>query len=377
MLNFSDTIKGSNLIVKIRMPHDYEVNADLFQRLTEDNICGFFVPKECHKRHIELVGPIGISLKRKLSSEITAFDFFCFVLQILCVRKRIESENLNPELCLWEAQKVFLNNNTKELHFIYLPIKSFPNENNMKSLLDEVIYSAKLTSDNIDELVMFKSFLNKKGTYDIASIEEYIYNKHPDIVEIFDHEFIAKKNEASAFEQEKRKYDLEQNFLRESSMSVKSMIITEKPEKTEDSTDEKDTYFDKTVSFHDLAKKKTGISEIELLQSLDFYSYDDSLSRAPILFRDSTNEEIIIDKSVFKIGKEKRVVDYCVLDNKTVSRHHADIVKRENNYYIVDQNSTNKTLINGKAIKPMEEHQLFDGDIITMSNEMFTFSFQK
>lgn len=49
---------------------------------------------------------------------------------------------------------------------------------------------------------------------------------------------------------------------------------------------------------------------------------------SPNLIRVKTNEKIIINKPVFRIGKEKSYVDYFVSDNTAVSRSHANIVTR-------------------------------------------------
>lgn len=93
----------------------------------------------------------------------------------------------------------------------------------------------------------------------------------------------------------------------------------------------------------------------------------------PRLLRTSTGEEITINKPVFKIGKERANVDYCVTGNKTVSRVHAEIVNKSGACFIYDNNSTNKTYLNGTEIPVQIEIKLRDGDIIKMSNEEFEF----
>lgn len=63
----------------------------------------------------------------------------------------------------------------------------------------------------------------------------------------------------------------------------------------------------------------------------------------PYLLRIKNNERIELNKPVFRIGKERSYVDYFVSDNTAVSRSHANIINKDNEFYIVDTNSTNHT----------------------------------
>lgn len=93
----------------------------------------------------------------------------------------------------------------------------------------------------------------------------------------------------------------------------------------------------------------------------------------PYLHRFSTQERIFIDKPVFHIGKERSYVDYCVSGNATISRSHADIISRDGQYFIVDNNSTNHTYVDGDRIPSNKEIPLAHGTKIRMSDEEFEF----
>ena len=80
-----------------------------------------------------------------------------------------------------------------------------------------------------------------------------------------------------------------------------------------------------------------------------------------------------ITKSDFKIGKERKNVDFCITDNPAVSRVHATIVIREEMYYIVDMRSTNFTFVDDKKIQPGRETPLHNGAKITIADEDFIF----
>ncbi|MDL2289414.1 FHA domain-containing protein [Clostridia bacterium OttesenSCG-928-F22] len=93
----------------------------------------------------------------------------------------------------------------------------------------------------------------------------------------------------------------------------------------------------------------------------------------PYLIRESTKQIISVDKPGFRIGKDKNSADFCVTDNTAVSRSHVVIHTREDRYFIVDQNSTNKTYIDGQVIPPNQEIEIFPGAKIKLANEEFVF----
>ena len=93
----------------------------------------------------------------------------------------------------------------------------------------------------------------------------------------------------------------------------------------------------------------------------------------PYLRRSSNNEKILLDKPIFRIGKERSYVDYCISGNPTISRSHADIIGRNGQFFIVDNNSTNHTYVNGEMIPSNTEIPLSHGTKIRLSNEDFEF----
>lgn len=93
----------------------------------------------------------------------------------------------------------------------------------------------------------------------------------------------------------------------------------------------------------------------------------------PYLLRIKNNERIELNKPVFRIGKERSYVDYFVSDNTAVSRSHANIINKDNEFYIVDTNSTNHTYVNGSMIQSNVETKIEHGTKIRLANEDFEF----
>jgi hypothetical protein len=96
--------------------------------------------------------------------------------------------------------------------------------------------------------------------------------------------------------------------------------------------------------------------------------------RQAYLVREKNGERVPITKEKFIIGKEKSFVDYFIADNTAISRSHAYIVNRNNEYYIVDTNSKNHTYVDGKLITPNTEINITNDCKIKLADEDFIFN---
>lgn len=93
----------------------------------------------------------------------------------------------------------------------------------------------------------------------------------------------------------------------------------------------------------------------------------------PYLLRVSTGEKIIIDQSIFKLGRSKKFVDYYVGGNDTISKVHAYITSKANQYFLVDNSSRNHTFLDGNVLEPIEQMRLKHKSKIRLAKEEFVF----
>lgn len=98
-------------------------------------------------------------------------------------------------------------------------------------------------------------------------------------------------------------------------------------------------------------------------------------SLQPYLTRMKNKEQIVINKPIFRIGKERSYVDYFIGDNPAISRSHANIITRDDGYYIEDTNSTNHTYVNGQLIVSGSQVKLERNTQICLGNEEFLFNY--
>ncbi len=96
----------------------------------------------------------------------------------------------------------------------------------------------------------------------------------------------------------------------------------------------------------------------------------------PVLLRNRTGETVTVNKPIYRIGTEQRYCDFFISDNTFISRSHADIITKNERYYIVDKNSTNRTYVDGKVIGVEQEVEIFPGTSIRLANEDFTFTME-
>jgi pSer/pThr/pTyr-binding forkhead associated (FHA) protein len=80
------------------------------------------------------------------------------------------------------------------------------------------------------------------------------------------------------------------------------------------------------------------------------------------------NQRTPIEGAVVQIGRAPGCD--IVLDDRNVSRRHAEIRRRGPVVVLIDLDSTNGTIVNGRRVR---EHPLADGDRITLGNSRLTF----
>lgn len=126
-----------------------------------------------------------------------------------------------------------------------------------------------------------------------------------------------------------------------------------------------------TEYFHDESGEyETTVLSSQPVSMNQFESNKDEREHCLYLCRNLNGEKITVDVTPFSIGKDSVNMD-LVINNESVSRHHATIIYEDGDYYIMDNESTNGTTIEGVKLQPGEKGEIGNGYIISLGNESF------
>ena len=170
-------------------------------------------------------------------------------------------------------------------------------------------------------------------------------------------------------------------------MAVTFACSTKKPEKeseqrneTEDKR-EKKTFSPMSSNMKmEIGEKKESLDEGQMLSTEQGYFGETTLlsstkvaGPASLVSKEPGElATIYLKEDLTIIGKMATASD-AVIDLPTVSRMHAKIRKRDQDYYLTDLNSRNGTAVNGKLLKADEEYCLQDQDEVDFAQARYVF----
>lgn len=357
--------KECQLTVNVKLSSGEKINEIELDAFSRKYIRGFLkgrVIRKFGKKSIEYTGPIGISLHEYLKKPLEKKDFLFMIEQIVDMNQKVEANSLKADCVIWDINYVFINESTRELQFIYLPLEQKPERADIQAMVDSILYSVNPSQErNRNYISEFACFLNGMDRFDVNKIEHFILEEDRSVVRMI------KKHAAgqSGYITDKRS-----EYLRHyQDEDDERTGLLEDDEATGLLDDEEDTALLLDEGDNETTLLTSDDDETGILEEYP----EPPRVHYPYLIRESNDEKIEINKQVFRIGKERSYVDYFVMNNNAVSRSHADIITRGNQYYVKDLNSKNRTFINNRAIPVEQEMELLNGDRLCLANENFTF----
>lgn len=403
-MRISYKTKDCRLIVKVRASFRESFNTKELDRFSRVFLRCFLKPKVLKPSLIEYSGPVGISLENRLKKEITKRDFLFILEHIVVAVQKLSSNNFSLDYLQMDMRHIFINETTKELQFLYVPMIGAVEGSGVIDLINAVIYSAHPAMEKDTEYISrFNYFFSSLKPFDISKIEKFIQREDQTVVNT-----IKKHNSGqSGFMTSKQKSYYDHIAKKQQGDSDATDLLDEdeygatglmnEDEYGDTGLMNEDEYGDTGLMNEDeygatglmnedeygdtgLMDEDTGLlggdeeatgllcgDEAEgtaLLEGNEAY---------PELYRIQTGETISLNKPVFRLGKERSYVDYFVSNNNAVSRSHADIITRDSGYFVVDLNSKNRTYINGQVLAVQAETEIRDGDTLRLANEEFIF----
>ena len=394
MIRYKEKTKDCQLTVRVRLPFGSSVSDPELNFFSGKYLRGFLKPRRIRSNVMEYTGPIAVSLYERLKKPIRRYDFFFLIEQIVDATQKLQRNALPWNKVVWDLHHAYINETTRELQLIYLPLEGVTAQIQLLGFLEGIVYSAKPVDErDCDSISRFVYFLKSLRYYDPEKIEAYIAGEDRSIVNTI------KKHTTggSGFMTDKRKDYYEHYGQKGADADATDLLSRSDDDATGLLQDEEPTGLlndkEEATGLLNDEEEATGLLNDEdeatgLLNDEDeatgLLNEDDEEEGTglltenevhyPTLYRVLTAERIALNKPVFRLGKERSYVDYFVTNNNAVSRSHADIITRGGRYFVQDLNSKNRTFINGQAIPPQCECEIFDGNRLTLGNEEFIFN---
>lgn len=392
MAKYKVKTRGYQLVVKAKLTLREKLDERQFTLFSGKNIRGLLKAKRLGRNAVQYSGPIGISLAERLKKPIVKYDFLFIMEQVVYIFQKLKANSLAASSVVLDLGHVFINETTKEVLFIYLPLEQAGQETDIFAFMESIIYSAiSAQEEDMDYISRFVYFIKSLNVYDGEKIERFISGEDKTVVSTIKRHDARKsssvtgKPAAHNKQYDSRKTEAARLLDHEEATGLldhgEATGLLDHEEATgllgyEEATGLLDHEEATGLLGHEEAtglleeEEATGLL-VEEEEATALLQEEDHRDASLCMLR--TYEVILISKSVFRVGKESKYADYVVRDNDKVSRSHADIITRGSRYFIMDLNSTNGTYINGRQIPARQEVEVFNGDCLKLANEEFEF----
>jgi hypothetical protein len=325
------SIKKSTVTAMMKAGRKERINETELSQLARIKPCGIMHVTKTKKDSVIYTCPANINLTDRLKKAISKYDFFFMMEQIVIMVEDVYNNGLNVNSVRFNMDDVYINEMTKEMYFIYFPIVGGQESADIVGFIENIIYTmTPVINEDTNYISRFMYYVRSFHGFNGNAIEKYISREERAVVNVL-------KNKAVTMQQTMQQQIMQQQIM-QGSMDGTTVLS------------------DDGIS----------VQQIQQMQPVNYHFAS--------LTRQVTGEKIELGKPSFVLGKNPEKSDYAVADNTNISRVHAVITMRNGRYYVMDQNSTNGTFINGRIIKAGQETEILPGDCLMLANEEFIFN---
>lgn len=329
------SIKKSTVTAMMKAGRKERINETELSQLARIKPCGIMHVTKTKKDSVTYTCPANINLTDRLKKAVSKYDFFFMIEQIVIMVEDVYNNGLNVNSVRFNMDDVYINEMTKEMYFIYFPIVGGQESADIVGFIENIIYTmTPVINEDTNYISRFMYYVRSFHGFNGNAIEKYISREERAVVNVL-------KNKAVTMQQTMQQQTMQQQIMQQ--VMQGSMDGT-------------------TV----LSDDGISVQQIQQMQPVNYHFAS--------LTRQVTGEKIELGKPSFVLGKNPEKSDYAVADNTNISRVHAVITMRNGRYYVMDQNSTNGTFINGRIIKAGQETEILPGDCLMLANEEFIFN---
>lgn len=320
------SIKKSTVTAMMKAGRKERINETELSQLARIKPCGIMHVTKTKKDSVIYTCPANINLTDRLKKAVSKYDFFFMMEQIVIMVQDVYNNGLNVNSVRFNMDDVYINEMTKEMYFIYFPIVGGQESADIVGFIENIIYTmTPVINEDTNYISRFMYYVRSFHGFNGNAIEKYISREERAVV----------------------------NVLKNKAVTMQQQIMQQVMQGSMDGT---------TV----LSDDGISVQQIQQMQPVNYHFAS--------LTRQVTGEKIELGKPSFVLGKNPEKSDYAVADNTNISRVHAVITTRNGRYYVMDQNSTNGTFINGRIIKAGQETEILPGDCLMLANEEFIFN---
>lgn len=324
------SIKKSTVTAMMKAGRKERINETELSQLARIKPCGIMHVTKTKKDSVIYTCPANINLTDRLKKAVSKYDFFFMIEQIVIMVEDVYNNGLNVNSVRFNMDDVYINEMTKEMYFIYFPIVGGQESADIVGFIENIIYTmTPVINEDTNYISRFMYYVRSFHGFNGNAIEKYISREERAVVNVL-------KNKAVTMQQ-----------------TMQQQIMQQVMQGSMDGT---------TV----LSDDSISIQQMQQMQPVNYHFAS--------LTRQVTGEKIELGKPSFVLGKNPEKSDYAVAGNTNISRIHAVITTRNGRYYVMDQNSTNGTFINGRIIKAGQETEILPGDCLMLANEEFIFN---
>lgn len=334
------SIKKSTVTAMMKAGRKERINETELSQLARIKPCGIMHVTKTKKDSVTYTCPANINLTDRLKKAVSKYDFFFMMEQIVIMVQDVYNNGLNVNSVRFNMDDVYINEMTKEMYFIYFPIVGGQESADIVGFIENIIYTmTPVINEDTNYISRFMYYVRSFHGFNGNAIEKYISREERAVVNVL-------KNKAVTMQQ-----TMQQQIMQQQTMQ--QQIMQQVMQGSMDGT---------TV----LSDDGISVQQIQQMQPVNYHFAS--------LTRQVTGEKIELGKPSFVLGKNPEKSDYAVAGNTNISRVHAVITTRNGRYYVMDQNSTNGTFINGRIIKAGQETEILPGDCLMLANEEFIFN---
>jgi len=378
-LKFSEKTDG--VCIHCRFTGSETLNEAEYRYFTDNRIKGWLTPRFSAPDKIEYTGAQGAPLINVLKHGVDKELYYRIVAELLTIMDTAATCGFNMPNIVLDPNFITFDTERKELWLFYLPLWYNESTNDgivncLRRISTYAEYKSKADFHSVDG---FMNFICRADGFTVGEAMEYIRREAPDAVPAPKTAARPVSSQPSArpaaprpaarpeFSRPEAARVTEQP-RQAATQNTAQAIINEINRGSQEYLHTQEPKLPEPKVIPSLSEEKR--SAVPELKKRDIPR---PAVKYPTLTRRATGVTVNIDKPVFRIGKERDRVDFCVTENRTVSRLHATIYTRNGSCFVEDNNSTNRTYINGTPVLPDREIKLKSGDVLKLSDEEFDF----